>query len=60
MREATAIEQEKRSAVIMKDLIQWYYIEKTDGVDEFKPYEPLQNYQIERAYTNSNKTFEFM
>ncbi|KAH3812354.1 hypothetical protein DPMN_140784, partial [Dreissena polymorpha] len=53
-----AIQIEK--AMILKDVVQWYYIVVThEGDEELKNYEVNLNFQIEKAFKNQDNTFSY-
>ncbi|XP_052771701.1 protein mono-ADP-ribosyltransferase PARP14-like isoform X3 [Mya arenaria] len=59
LRDAAKIEQDHNAAMILKDIIQWYWIEQTEMEDELKPYEMMLNYQIEQAFKAQEDKFTY-
>ncbi|XP_052770990.1 protein mono-ADP-ribosyltransferase PARP14-like [Mya arenaria] len=59
LRDAAKIEQEHNAAVILKDIVQWYWMEQTEMTDELKPYEMMMNYQIEQAFKTQEDKFTY-
>ena len=59
IKDAIQIEYDKQAAMILKDVVQWYYMVVTDEGDELKDYEVNLNYQIEKAFKNQDNTFSY-
>ncbi|XP_052771698.1 protein mono-ADP-ribosyltransferase PARP14-like [Mya arenaria] len=59
LRDAAKIEQDQNAAMILKDIVQWYWIEQTEMEDELKPYEMMLNYQIEQAFKAQKDNFTY-
>ena len=59
LRDAVTVEQERHAANILKEQIQWYYIEKTATDDQYELYDVVLNFQIEKAYKANLSTFNF-
>ncbi|WAR21771.1 PAR14-like protein, partial [Mya arenaria] len=59
LRDAAKIEQEHNAAMILKDIVQWYWIEQTEMEDELKPYELMINYHIEQAFKTQKDNFTY-
>lgn len=59
LREAVEREQIKNAANILKEQIQWYYIETTTTEDLYKTYDPMENYWIEKAFKEDKKQYKF-
>ncbi|XP_052261005.1 protein mono-ADP-ribosyltransferase PARP14-like isoform X1 [Dreissena polymorpha] len=56
VKDAIQIENDKQAAMILKDVVQWYYI---DEGDELIAYELNLNYKIEKAFKNQASIFEY-
>jgi hypothetical protein len=59
MRHAVIVEQERKTAELMINLVQWRYIEYEDTGLTLKPYDKVQNYKIESAYLSKTDFVEF-
>ncbi|WAR21760.1 PAR14-like protein [Mya arenaria] len=46
--------------MILKDAVQWYWIEQTEMDDDLKPYESMLNFQIEQAFNALNDKFTYI
>ncbi|WAR21749.1 PAR14-like protein [Mya arenaria] len=46
--------------MILKDVVQWYWIEITEMEDDLKPYDYLLNYQIEQAFKAQKDKFTYI
>ncbi|XP_052770988.1 protein mono-ADP-ribosyltransferase PARP14-like [Mya arenaria] len=60
LRDAVRIEQDQNAAMILKDVVQWYWIEQTEMEDDLKPYKSMLNYQIEQAFKAQKDKFTYI
>ncbi|XP_052261029.1 protein mono-ADP-ribosyltransferase PARP14-like isoform X2 [Dreissena polymorpha] len=59
LNDALQIESDKKSALLLQDVVQWYYIEVTEEGDELKPYDQYLNFLIEKAYKNQDDSAQY-
>ncbi|XP_060593079.1 protein mono-ADP-ribosyltransferase PARP14-like isoform X3 [Ruditapes philippinarum] len=59
LRHAVTVEQERKTAELMINLVQWSYIENEDIGQTLKPYDKELNYKIESAYLSKAGCVKF-
>ncbi|XP_060585886.1 protein mono-ADP-ribosyltransferase PARP14-like isoform X2 [Ruditapes philippinarum] len=59
LRHAVTVEQERKTADLMINLVQWSYIENEDTGQTLKPYDKELNYKIESAYLSKADCVKF-
>ncbi|XP_052226217.1 protein mono-ADP-ribosyltransferase PARP14-like isoform X1 [Dreissena polymorpha] len=59
IKDAIQIENDKQAAMILKDVVQWYYIDVTDEGDDLNAYGLDLNYKIEKAFKNQDSQFMY-
>lgn len=59
LRELVRFEAEKKHADLMKNMIQWYFIDVTDVGQNLEKYTPHINLKIEKAFQDQKPNIQF-